>query len=535
MSLSSSIQFKILAGIASVFLTMMAFSTWFTMQKEKEMAGKLAIDKAKDIANSYFDAVNTMMLTGTMQQNKLLREKSLSHPDIEEIRLIRANPISEFFGPGSAEQAVRDELDARALNGDLMVHQGANAKGRAVTVVVPIRNSSNFRGTNCLSCHAGAEGTVLGAVRVTYSLAATDHKIHVSAWTLSGINAGLLLAGMALIFTLMKRIVVSPLTEIRNTMGTVQRDCDLTRRLSVEGRDEIAQLSRAFNDMLGDVAASLDQVSATSHQLNDATRKISAVAGQTTDAVMRQTKETDSVLTAIKELEASVREVRSGAQDASDASIEADRTAASGAQTTRQAIDGIFTLVSEIERAAEVIKRLDRKSKGVGAVLDVIKGLAEQTNLLALNAAIEAARAGDQGRGFAVVADEVRTLATRSHQATEEIENIVEQLQVEAREAVSVMEEAKVSAEQRREQVRTADQGLNVIAGKVTHIRELNMSMSKAADRQSSLAGHVAQSVDMITRLAEGTSQDAKQTDQAGKELVALSNKLAELVGRFKR
>ena len=77
-----------------------------------------------------------------------------------------------------------------------------------------------------------------------------------------------------------------------------------------------------------------------------------------------------------------------------------------GARTTRDAIDGIHVLVSEIERAAEVIERLDQRSQSVGAVLDVIKSIAEQTNLLALNAAIEAARAGEKGRGFAVVADE---------------------------------------------------------------------------------------------------------------------------------
>ena len=155
--------------------------------------------------------------------------------------------------------------------------------------------------------------------------------------------------------------------------------------------------------------------------------------------------------------------------------------------------------------------------------------------MLALNAAIEAARAGEQGRGFAVVADEVRTLATRSHQATEEIEKIIAQLQREAKDAVAVMENAKDSAEQRRSQVQSADEGLSLIAERVTHIRQLNAQMAEAADNQNQLAQHVSQSVANISRLTDRTAQDAEQTNAAGNELVQLANRLNQLVEQFKR
>ncbi len=528
---TSSIQSKILFSIASVVILLMMVSMLFMAERQKQMIQTLAIEKTRDMANSYFDSINTMMLTGSMAQSKVLREKLKSHPDVTDVRLIRGKGISDMFGPGSAEQIPADELDQRALSGQATVQSDS----QMVTILEPVVASSNFKGTNCLTCHAVAEGTVLGAVRVSYSLANLHAKINQDLAIAGAIAAALFILGMFLITLLMKKIVCTPLGQMRDTMNHISQNADLRERLPINSTDEIGQLSASFNSMLTSFGNILNQVSDTSFHLSHATAQISMVARQTTDAVNQQNRETESVLGAIHQLEESVHDVRQGADGAAQASIEADQQAATGASTTKNAIDGIYELVNEIERASDVIKRLDEKSKGVGSVLDVIKGLAEQTNLLALNAAIEAARAGDQGRGFAVVADEVRTLATRSHQATEEIESIIAQLQAEAKDAVEVMNNAKLSAEQRRSQVQSADEGLNLIAEKVTRIRRLNAQMAGTADNQNQAAQHVSHSVANISRLTERTAQDAEQTNAASQELVRLANRLNELVGQFKR
>ncbi len=511
MEKTSSIQSSIMLSIASVVILLMAVSMFFMAERQKQMVQTLAIEKALDIANSYFDGVNTMMLTGSMAQSKVLREKLLAHPDIDDVRLIRGAGITTTFGPGSAEQLPADEFDRQALSGTHIAELSGTGNQQSAVVVEPLIASSNFHGINCLTCHAVSEGTVLGAVRVTYSLTSLYSKINHDLVYAGVIALGMFVVGMLLITLLMRKIVVNPLSEMCNTMNLIRQHADLRQRLDMTSNDEIGQLSTSFNSMLTSFGGILNQVSDTSFHLSQAASQISVVAGQTTDAASQQNRETESVLHAINQLQDSVQNVRQGASGAAQASVEADQQAAHGAATTKNAIDGIYELVNEIERAADVIKRLDEKSKGVGSVLDVIKGLAEQTNLLALNAAIEAARAGEQGRGFAVVADEVRTLATRSHQATEEIQNIIDQLQHEAKDAVSAMTNAKLSAEQRRSQVESADDGLNLIAEKVTHIRQLNAKMANIADRRSQTAQNGSQSVAHISRQAEGIDAEARQ------------------------
>ncbi|MDP1536977.1 MAG: methyl-accepting chemotaxis protein, partial [Burkholderiales bacterium] len=197
--------------------------------------------------------------------------------------------------------------------------------------------------------------------------------------------------------------VSKPLKLLVQQVEAVARG-DFSLNIKQHSRDEIGALFGVVGRMVVDLRGLFGQVSGAAAQLAAAAEEMSAVTEQTSQGVRKQQSETDQVATAMNEMSATVQEVARNACAASEAAQQADREANTGKKVVAQTMEAIDGLAAEVEKAGQVIHKLEQDSTSIGVVLDVIKGIAEQTNLLALNAAIEAARAGEQGRGFAVVA-----------------------------------------------------------------------------------------------------------------------------------
>jgi len=341
------------------------------------------------------------------------------------------------------------------------------------------------------------------------------------------------------VIVLISASIVLLITRNLNTMLESLKDIasgegDLTKRIVQNSEDEIGDLIHWFNQFMdklhgsiSDVMKSIDPLTKVSSDLGDMTTKTSQITDE-------QSKATDEVTRSVDDMFSSVQNVALNASSAADAAKEADAEAKAGRAVVTQSVESINDLASEVERAANVIKKLESDTENVGTILDVIKGIAEQTNLLALNAAIEAARAGEQGRGFAVVADEVRTLASRTQDSTQEIQRVIEELQSAARSAAEVMSHSQDQAKLSVEQAAKTDSSLATITEKVGSITTMNMEIASATGEQEKVSNSIKRNVEGIRSNADDAVKNVQEVEAASESLVGISANLRKITGQFR-
>lgn len=334
---------------------------------------------------------------------------------------------------------------------------------------------------------------------------------------------------------LFRVFVVRPMQETAALIEDLSRgDGDLTIVLPVSYNDEIGHLRLSVNAFVAKLKDMIEMIAQEIQHLGNASTSLKESSGTQTQQARNQQEQTTQVATAMNEMTATVQEVARNATNASQAANDADSEAGQGKIVVNQAVEAIDALAKEVGNAATVINQLKEDSQNIGSVMDVIRGIAEQTNLLALNAAIEAARAGEQGRGFAVVADEVRTLASRTQQSTQEIQEMIELLQARSNEAVNVMEQGKKRAEEGVERATAAGTSLATITSAVASISDMNTQIASAAEEQGAVAEEINRNVVNINDIADLAVEDAVQTSTASGELAALADRLGSLVEQFK-
>lgn len=526
---------KLNGAISIVFILTVIAALGYSFSAESKRTAEMGQFYATEATTFYFDSLNTMMLTGTMPERNILREKMLKRPGVIDARVIRGKPVADQFGPGNEYEKVVDELDQRALKGETINQFSEQDGQRVVTVITPFLATEDTRGVNCLQCHSVPSGSVNGAIRVSYSLEELDNKMAAGHWTTIAVYVVLFAVGQGILYLFFSKALVNPVRALQSRLQEIARgDGDLTVSLQRHSNDELGDVADEFNTFTAKLRTTISEIKQSVSELNSNAEQISSLSTQTTDSASKQYSELDQTASAINQMSATVQEVANNAATAAETAKQADDEANRGQKIVQQTVDSINKLATDVNNASDVIDKLGQETGNIDSILDVVKDIADQTNLLALNAAIEAARAGEHGRGFAVVADEVRGLAGRTQESIEEIHNMIESLQAGARDAGAVMAAGKEQAESSVEQAASAGEAISAITAQVDIINDMNTQIASAAEQQSAVSEEVNRNIQNINQMADQTSENAQQASSASQQLSSAASKLNQLVDQFK-
>lgn len=308
---------------------------------------------------------------------------------------------------------------------------------------------------------------------------------------------------------------------------------DLTVRAEVTA-GEIGTVADFFNAIIESLRQIVTSVKKAAGQVNVSVGENEGAIRQLADEALKQAQEITRILDSVEQMTFSIQAVADSAHQAAEVARTASTTAEAGGVAMDRTVQSILNLRETVAETANKVKRLGESSQQISKVVFLINQIALQTNVLAINASIEAARAGEEGRGFAVVAEEVGQLAAKSSQATKEIEQIVENIQLETSEVVRAMELGTTQVIEGTHLVEDTKKSLGQILDVSRQIDQLVQSISSATVTQAQTSVAVTDLMKEIAKVSERTANASSQVSGSLQQTVEVAQQLQASVGTFK-
>lgn len=369
------------------------------------------------------------------------------------------------------------------------------------------------------------EGKVLAAHRGGWKLVSVIDRNEIVS---SARETMLMIAIVGIAFTLaaillayaMANSITSGVRRISSIMQEIaQGGGDLTRRIEIDGDDEIAETARYFNRFLEQLRSLFSDIQQEAAQLTEGVHSINHVLSKLADDFRDLADQSSSNAATIEEITVSIAHIAGNAGEADTLVRDTSQISTESAQTVTEVAEKTGQSAREVEGLSQLLEQLNKHSQEISGITQVIKEIADQTNLLALNAAIEAARAGEQGRGFAVVADEVRKLAERTGSATLQISQMTEGIRSQTGAAVNDMHHTLESAQI----------SVNYSDAAASKISSIQRNMDLVRKKMEEIALSTREEQTATTSMAQSAEHITSRMQRSENELQSATNTLQEL------
>jgi len=493
-----SLPAKINLAVIGVFTTVILLGTLLDIRQQRADSLEEAKERVAEMTTWYFDSLNTLMLTGSMEQRGILRHKLLLRPGVKEARVIRGQPVIQQFGPGTPDEAPVDEWDRRALRGEPVVAVTEDEDGRRVTVVTPFRATRDTRGVNCLQCHDVPEGAVNGAVRVSYALAAWDQAALAQSIRTAGINFAALVLGVLLVNLLLRRWVSRPL---QGLMDVIERraEGDVNAHAEVAYDDEIGAVARAFNAMSERLAAAAERERRSAEMLRERidglVQAVNRVAEGEWEVKVPYAGEPDAIGDLASSMQIMIDFIRLSVQEKQRHMAELQTQAEAILAVVERAAKGDFSTVPECH--------------GEGALASVAEGVAEmirRLNELVRQVQKSGVQVTSSSTEIAASIKELEAAAVEQASATNEIATTATEIATTARELLQTMDEVAKVADRTTQEADASRSGLEGMEGTMEQVMAEAGQVAAKLAVLDERADEVSSVVTTITKIADQTN-----------------------------